>query len=389
MTLRIAVLRQLQPGERRVALVPSLMPKLNKLGVELWLETGAGLEADFPDAAYSGARVESDRAALLAQADIVLCVQPPATEEIASMKPGAVLVGLLYAGRDAALLQTLCQQRITALAMENVPRISRAQSMDVLSSQATLAGYLAPLLGALSLPRILPMMTTAVGSLRAARVLVMGLGVAGLQALATAHRLGAVTEGYDVRPETREQAQSVGARFIDTGVDARGEGGYARELTAEEQAHAAAVLTEHIQQADMIITTANVPGRAAPKLISSSQIAGMKPGSVIVDLAAESGGNCEGTVCGQNVRLAGHLGGVTIVAPLNLVSTLAQHASELYGKNLLALLDLIVKDGALALDATDEVIAGTLLSHDGQIVNAAANAVLQAHVGSAQHEVAQ
>ncbi|ALM82029.1 NAD(P) transhydrogenase subunit alpha [Bordetella sp. N] len=382
MTLRIAVLKQLQPGERRVALVPALIPKLNKLGVELWLQAGAGLGADFPDAAYTGAHIEYDRATLLTQADIVLCVRPPAMEEIASMKPGALLIGLLYAGQNAPLLKALCQRNITALAMENVPRISRAQSMDVLSSQATLAGYLAPLLGALALPRILPMMTTAVGSLRAARVLVMGLGVAGLQALATAHRLGAVTEGYDVRPETREQAQSVGARFIDTGVDARGQGGYARDLTAEEQAHAAEVLTTHIQQADMIITTANVPGRAAPKLISSAQIAAMKPGSVIVDLAAESGGNCEDTVCGQTVRV----GNVTIVAPLNVVSTLAQHASELYGKNLLALLDLIVKDGALALDTEDDVIAGTLLSHAGQIRNAAANAVLQA---SQQHEVAQ
>jgi NAD(P) transhydrogenase subunit alpha len=216
-------------------------------------------------------------------------------------------------------------------------------------------------------------MTTAVGSLRAARVLVMGLGVAGLQALATAHRLGAVTEGYDVRPETKEQAQSVGAKFVDTGVDARGEGGYARELTAAEQATVEAALTKHIQQADLIITTANVPGRAAPRLVTRAQIEGMKGGSVIVDLAADSGGNCEGTVPGQTVEV----GPATIVAPFNVPSLLAQHASELYAKNLLNLLELIVKDGALALDLDDEVVAGTLLSHAGEIRNAAARSVLE------------
>jgi NAD(P) transhydrogenase subunit alpha len=375
MALQVVVLKQIHSGERRVAIVPSLVRRLDKLGVQLLIEAGAGDNAGFLDADYVGSQSSTDRAALLAKADVVLAVQPPSPEEVALMKPGAILIGMLYGNQNVPLLEVLCKQRITAFAMETVPRISRAQAMDVLSSQATLVGYLAPLLGAMELPRILPMMTTAVGSLRAARVLVMGLGVAGLQALATAHRLGAVTEGYDVRPETREQAQSVGARFIDTGVDARGEGGYARELTAEEQARTAAALTEHLQQADLVITTANVPGRAAPRLISRAQIEGMKSGAVIVDLAAESGGNCEGTVCGETVRV----GRVTIAAPFNLVSRLAQHASELYGKNLLALLELIVKDGVLALDLGDEVIAGTLLSHDGQLRNAAASAALHAY----------
>jgi NAD(P) transhydrogenase subunit alpha len=368
MPIKIAVLKETRADERRVAMVPSLVARLAKLGVELHLQSGAGAAARFADADYAPAQIEADPLRLVADADVVLAVQAPAPDIAAAMKPGAVLASFVYALKEPALLKCLRDGRISAFAMETVPRISRAQSLDALSSQSALAGYYAPLLGAVQLPRILPMMTTAVGSLRAARVLVMGLGVAGLQALATAHRLGAVTEGYDVRPETKEQAQSVGAKFVDTGVDARGEGGYARELTAEEQAQAAAVLTQHIQQADLIITTANVPGRAAPRLVSRAQIDGMKSGSVIVDLAADSGGNCEGTVPGQTVDV----GKITIVAPFNVPSLLAQHASELYAKNLLNLLQLIVKDGALALDLDDAVVAGTLLTHAGEIRNEAA-----------------
>ncbi len=357
MSFTVAVLKEERPGERRVAMVPALLPKLTKLGAQLRIQSGAGVGASFNDGAYAGATVVDDVGELLAEADIVLAVQAPSTQVVAAMRPGSLLVGLLYPDKAPGLQQALTERGVTAFAMERVPRISRAQAMDALSSQATLAGYYAPLLGAVSLPRILPMMTTAVGSLRAAHVLVMGLGVAGLQALATAHRLGAVTEGYDVRPETREQAQSVGARFVDTGIDATGEGGYARELTDEERAKAAAVLTQHIQAADMVITTANVPGRTAPRLIDRSQIDGMKPGSVIVDLAADSGGNCEGTVPGENVQV----GPALIVAPFNVPSRLAQHASELYAKNLLALLGLFVRDGTLAPDYDDEVVAGTLL----------------------------
>jgi NAD(P) transhydrogenase subunit alpha len=344
-------------------MVPAVLPKLAKLGAQLRLQAGAGTASRFDDAAYAGATVLDDAQEVVAGADLVLAVQAPSLQTLAAMRPGSVLVAMLYPAKAPGLLELLCERRITAFAMETVPRISRAQALDVLSSQAALAGYYAPLLGAVHLPRILPMMTTAVGSLRAARVLVMGLGVAGLQALATAHRLGAITEGYDVRPETREQAQSVGAKFVDTGIDARGEGGYARELTAEERAKAAAVLTQHIQQADMIVTTANVPGRTAPILIDRAQIAGMKPGAVIVDLAADSGGNCEGSVPGQTVEV----GPVTIVAPFNVPSALAQHASELYAKNLLNLLELLVRDGALAPDFDDEVVAGTLLTRDGQV----------------------
>jgi H+-translocating NAD(P) transhydrogenase subunit alpha len=245
--------------------------------------------------------------------------------------------------------------------------------MDALSSQAALAGYYAVLLGATSIARMLPMMTTAVGSIRPARALVMGLGVAGLQALATARRLGAMTEGYDVRPETKEQAESLGARFVDTGVDARGTGGYARELTQEEKDKVAAVVTKHIQQSDIVITTAAIPGRPSPKLISKAQVEGMKAGAVIVDLAAEGGGNCELTKPGETVQV----GQVTIVAPLNVPSLLGEHASELYAKNQLNLLELFVKDGALKLDWSDEVLAKTALTHGGEIKNEAAKKAVE------------
>lgn len=380
MAFTVAVVKEQQTGERRVAMVPTVLPKLAKLGAQLRLQAGAGVASRFADAAYAGATVLDDAQDVVAGADLVLAVQAPSLQTLAAMRPGSVLVAMLYPAKAPGLLELLCERRITAFAMETVPRISRAQALDVLSSQAALAGYYAPLLGAVHLPRILPMMTTAVGSLRAARVLVMGLGVAGLQALATAHRLGAITEGYDVRPETREQAQSVGAKFVDTGIDARGEGGYARELTAEERAKAAAVLTQHIQQADMIVTTANVPGRTAPILIDRAQIDGMKSGAVIVDLAADSGGNCEGSVPGQTVEV----GPVTIVAPFNVPSALAQHASELYAKNLLNLLELLVRDGALAPDFDDEVVAGTLLTRDGQRCHPTPQAVAPAPAPAAK-----
>ncbi len=358
MTFKIAVLRETRPHERRVAVVPSVLARRGKLDAEVWLQAGAGLAAQFPDDAYDGVTIEADPARLLGDADVVLAVQPPTLEAVRAMRPGAVLMSFVYAHREAELVALLEQCRITCLAMERVPRISRAQSMDALSSQAALAGYYAPLLGATRLPRILPMMTTAVGSLRPARALVMGLGVAGLQALATARRLGAITEGYDVRPETREQALSLGAKFVETGVDARGEGGYARELTPDEKARVREVVTAHIQAADLIVTTAAIPGRASPRLIDREQLLGMKTGSVIVDLAAEGGGNSEGAVPGETVQV----GPVTIIAPFNVPSLLAQHASELYAKNLLNLLELIARDGAVSPDFSDEVIDKTALT---------------------------
>ncbi|HTO64462.1 MAG TPA: NAD(P) transhydrogenase subunit alpha [Bradyrhizobium sp.] len=365
MTINICTLKEREVGEKRVAMVPSVVPRLVRLGSMLSLQSGAGQAATFADGAYPDAKIVANPEELVAGADIVLAVQPPPVTIVKAMKPGAVLISFIYGASNPALVAALQERKVTAFAMELIPRISRAQPMDALSSQAALSGYYAPLLGAVHLPRILPMMTTAVGSLRAAKVLVMGLGVAGLSALATAHRLGAITEGYDVRPETKEQALSLGAKFVDTGVDARGDGGYARELTADEKERVHKALSRHIAEADMIITTAAVPGRRAPKLISTAQISAMKPGAVIIDLGAESGGNCEGTKPGETVVA----GPATILGPLNIPSVLAQHASELYAKNLLNLITLIVKDGALNLDFEDEVIAGATLTHAGEIQN--------------------
>ncbi|EIZ78311.1 NAD(P) transhydrogenase alpha subunit [Novosphingobium sp. Rr 2-17] len=363
MAIEISVLRETRPGEKRVATVPMVASRLARLGASVTLEHGAGYSATFADEAYQDVAFADTAQGLVTNADIVLAVQPPSVEVAKAMKPGALLISFLYGAANPELVAALRDAKVTAFAMERIPRISRAQSMDALSSQAALAGYYAPLLGAVHMPRILPMMTTAVGSLRAAKVLVMGLGVAGLSALATAHRLGAITEGYDVRPETAEQAQSLGAKFVDTGVDARGEGGYARELTADEKAQVRQVVSRHIAEADMIITTAAVPGRRAPILIAADQIAAMKPGAVIVDLGAESGGNCEGTQPGKTITV----GAVTILGPLDVPSALAQHASELYAKNVLNLVTLFVKDGAIALDFDDEVVAGTVLTHGGEI----------------------
>ncbi|MCH9828828.1 MAG: Re/Si-specific NAD(P)(+) transhydrogenase subunit alpha [Gammaproteobacteria bacterium] len=368
MPVSITVPKETRPNEQRVALVPSVVQKLQKLGVEISLETGAGDAALIPDAAYSAAGVNVGPVDLAAS-DIVMRVQPPSLAEVAQMKEGSILMSFIYAHREVELVKALRDGKITCFAMELVPRITRAQAMDALSSQAALSGYYAGLLAATELARILPMMTTAVGSIRPAKVLVMGLGVAGLQAIATARRLGAMVEGYDVRPETKEQCESLGAKFVDTGIDARGEGGYARELTDEEKAKVAEVLTKRIQQADAIITTAAIPGRPSPKLISKAQVDGMKPGAVIVDLAAEGGGNCEYTVPGETTQI-GH---VKIVAPLNVPSLLAEHASELYSKNLLNLLELIVKEGAISLDWDDEVIAKAALTHGGEIKNEAAS----------------
>ena len=368
MPVSITVPKETRPNEQRVALVPLVVQKLQKLGVEISLETGAGDAALIPDAAYSAAGVNVGPVDLAAS-DIVMRVQPPSLAEVAQMKEGSILMSFIYAHREVELVKALRDGKITCFAMELVPRITRAQAMDALSSQAALSGYYAGLLAATELARILPMMTTAVGSIRPAKVLVMGLGVAGLQAIATARRLGAMVEGYDVRPETKEQCESLGAKFVDTGIDARGEGGYARELTDEEKAKVAEVLTKRIQQADAIITTAAIPGRPSPKLISKAQVDGMKPGAVIVDLAAEGGGNCEYTVPGETTQI-GH---VKIVAPLNVPSLLAEHASELYSKNLLNLLELIVKEGAISLDWDDEVIAKAALTHGGEIKNEAAS----------------
>jgi NAD(P) transhydrogenase subunit alpha len=363
MYVNVAVLKETRAHERRVALTPSVIPKLTKLGARLHMQTGAGAAIRLADAAFKDVVFMDDRDALVADADVVLAVQPPPLEVIDAMKPGAILISFIYANQEPELVKRLLERHITCFAMERVPRISRAQSMDALSSQSALAGYYAVQLGSTELARILPKITSAAGAIGPAKVLVMGLGVAGLEALATAHRLGAVVQGYDVRPETKEQALSLGATFVDTGVDATGKGGYARALTDAEKAKVDAALTAHIQAADLIITTAAIPGKASPKLISKAQVAGMKSGAVIVDLSAEGGGNCEDTAPGQTTRV----GQVTIVAPLNVPSLLGEDASELYAKNQYALLALMLKDNIITIDWTDEVIAETALTHDGKL----------------------
>src|SRR5271170_5480599 len=363
MYVNVAVLKETHPHERRVALVPSVAAKLIKLGAKLHMQSGAGEAIQLPDAVFKDVVFTDNCKSLVGEADVVLAVQPPALEVISAMKEGAILISFIYAHLQPALVNRLLEKKITCFAMERVPRITRAQAMDALSSQSALAGYYAVQLGATHLACVLPKITSAAGAIGPAKVMVMGLGVAGLEAVATAHRLGAVVEGYDVRPETAEQVASLGATFVETGVDARGKGGYARELTAAEKTKIDAVVTKHIQQADLIITTAAIPGRPSPKLISKSQVAGMKAGAVIVDLSAEGGGNCEDTQPGETARV----GQVTIVAPLNVPSLLAQDASELYAKNIAALLALMMKDNIITLNWDDEVLAKTILTHDGKM----------------------
>jgi NAD(P) transhydrogenase subunit alpha len=371
MYVNVAVLKETQANERRVALTPSVVPKLIRLGARVHMQSGAGEAIKLADRAFKDVAIVDDRASMVADADVVLAVQPPALDVIDAMKPGAILVCFIHAANEPELVKRLLARKITCFAMERIPRISRAQSMDALSSQSALAGYYAVALGMTHMASVLPKITSAAGVIGPAKVLVMGLGVAGLEAIATAQRLGAVVEGYDIRPATKEQALSLGATFVDTGVDATGKGGYARALTAEEKAKVDAVLTRHIQGSDLIITTAAIPGKASPKLVSKAQVAGMKAGAVIVDLSAEGGGNCEDTTPGRTTRV----GAVTIVAPLNVPSLLGRDASELYAENQYALLALMMKNNIITIDWTDEVIARTALTHDGKLCDAEVKAV--------------
>lgn len=364
MPVTIGVLREGVAGETRISVVPEVADKFAQLGARVLLERGAGVSAQFPDALYKNVTWADTAAAVLAQADILLTVQPPSVAQINALRPGTVVIGFMQAHARTDEVKALRERRITSFAMEFIPRISRAQSMDALSSQAAVAGYKAVLIAANTLDRFLPMLTTAAGTIRPAQVLIIGVGVAGLQAIATARRLGAVVEAYDVRSATREQVKSLGAKFIETGVSAEGEGGYARELTAEEKAKQQAVLEARIAVADIVITTAAIPGRRAPLIISRAAVERMKAGAVIIDIPAESGGNCELTRAGETVL---H-NGVKIVGPVNLASQLAYHASEMYARNLLNFLKpAIDKSGALAIDWQDEVFAQSCLTHDGAI----------------------
>lgn len=356
MAVDVLVLKEAAAGERRVSATPETVKKLVAAGATVRIEHGAGVSAGFLDQAYLDSGGELADAASLAAADLVLCVQPPPLSTITQLKSAAVLVGILHPQADAERAAALQDARITSFPLERLPRTTRAQSMDVLSSQAGMAGYKAMLIAAQLVPRFFPMLTTAAGTIRPSKVLVVGAGVAGLQAIATAKRLGAQVEGFDVRPETREQIESLGGKFLDLGVNAAGDGGYARQLSAEELAEQQRRLAEHLKSVDVIVTTAAVPGRPAPKIISAAMVAGMKPGSVIVDLAAESGGNCEATDPGKTVKV----GGVTVAGPLDLASMGAVHASEMYARNVYNFVALFLKDGALAFDWNDELLAKTV-----------------------------
>lgn len=369
----IGALRETVPGERRVAISPEVAKRYQALGVKLLLEQGIGVSTFLADSYFPPESFTASRLEVLRQADVVLKVQPPNTEELAAMKEGSVLIGLLQPYSDAERVRMFQKKKITAFAMELLPRITRAQSMDILSSQDTITGYQCALIAANHCPKFLPMLTYAAGTIRPARVLVVGAGVAGLQAIATAWRLGAIVEAYDVRPETREQVESLGARFVDTGVSAVGAGGYARELTDDEKQRQAEKLGRTVSQCDVLISTAAVPGKRAPQIISANMVAAMKPGTVVVDMAAEMGGNVAGTVAGKEIRTENQ---VLIIGPTHITSRMPIHASEMIAKNLFNFISPFIKEGALALDWEDEVLANTCLTHAGEIRHTGAKQVL-------------
>ena len=372
--MRIGVPAETASNERRVALVPEVVKKLEARGVEVSIAAGAGAGAIIPDRLYEEAGAQIADAVAAWSAPLVVKVAPPSAEEAALMSRGSVIIAFLNPLGSPVATRALAAAGVTAFAMEAIPRISRAQSMDALSSQSNVAGYRAALLGAQHIGRFFPMLMTAAGTIPPARVLVLGAGVAGLQALATARRLGAQTTGYDVRPEVAEQVRSLGANWLEVGIEAAGEGGYARELTDAEKASQQQALTDAIKGFDVVITTALVPGRPAPKLVTAEAVEGMRPGSVIIDLAGETGGNCELTKPGE-VSIAHD---VTIVSPLNLAAEMPEHASALYSRNVLALLELMLdENGELALDFDDAIIAGACVVRDGEIVNDAARALAQ------------
>ncbi|MFM1896687.1 MAG: hypothetical protein RLZZ385_1761 [Pseudomonadota bacterium] len=374
MPIQICVPREIREGEQRVALVPDVVNRLVKLGVGVSIQNGAGELAGYGDEDYDAATLTADAAALLAASDVTLMVNPIQADQIGLLKPGSVLIGYLNPYNDLARFQALAARNISAFSMEMIPRISRAQAMDALSSQAAVAGYKAVLMAASLLGKFFPMLTTAAGTIRPSKVLIIGAGVAGLQAIATARRLGAIVEGYDVRAATKEQVESLGAKFVDVGIKAEGSGGYARELTAEEIAQQQAVLARHIAGSDVVITTAAIPGRPSPRIVTTAMVEGMKGGSVIVDLAAEGGGNCELTQAGQTVLHKR----VKIFGPLNVPGTVATHASELYAKNLLNFLELLIKDGAVHINLEDEILRDSLITHGGAIHNPKISEMLNA-----------
>ena len=373
MAVRIGVPRETALGETRVALVPAVAEKYKALGAEVLIERRAGLLSHLRDEDFAAATVVETPAEVFA-ADVVLKVDPPSPAEVGLLHEGSVVIGLLQPYKAFDSIRALRDRKVTSFALELLPRISRAQSMDALTSQASIAGYKAALMSACMAGRYFPMLTTAAGTLRPAKVVVLGVGVAGLQAIATARRLGAVVEAYDVRAATREQVQSLGGRFIDTGIDAEAEGGYARELTPEERAKAQEIVDKHLVDADAVITTAAIPGRPSPKLVSAAVVERMKPGAVIIDMAAEGGGNCELTRPGEQYD---HPNGVLVYGPLNIPGMLPVHASDQYARNLMHFLTPFIKEGELALDWHEEVLSGSALTRDGAIVNDAVRTLVE------------
>jgi H+-translocating NAD(P) transhydrogenase subunit alpha len=361
--------RERRPGETRVAATPDTVRKMIKLGLEVVLERGAGESSAYPDADYetAGARLTDDPGAAAETADVILTVRPPDPDDVAGLKPGSVLIGLLAPHQNLDLVRSMAERKVTSLAMELIPRITRAQSMDALSSQASIAGYRAVLLAAWRLPKYFPLLMTAAGTIAPARVVIMGAGVAGLQAIATARRLGAVVEVSDVRPVVKEQVESLGGKFIPLPElpSGEGQGGYAREMGEEFLRQQREIVKKHLSNANAAITTALVPGKRAPILITREMLEAMRPGSVVVDLAVEQGGNCELSEPDREVM---H-NGVLILGPSNLPAGMPTDASNLYAKNVLALLQEIVKEGSITINAADEVLAGSLLTHDGTVLH--------------------
>lgn len=373
MPLTVGVLKEKLEGETRVALTPEITGKLKKLGVSVLMENGAGDGSQIPDEEYTDVEF-TNASGVLKKCDLLFTVQPANKDDVKKLRDGAVVVGLMYGHSNPDLVKALLSKKHIGFAMELVPRISRAQSMDVLSSQAAAAGYEATLIAASKLDRFFPMLTTAAGTIRPAHVLVIGAGVAGLQAIATAKRLGAIVKGYDVRSATKEQVESLGAKFVETGVSAEGEGGYARELTDEEKAQQQAALDKEIAAADVVISTAAIPGRPAPRIISASAVEAMKPGAVIVDIAAETGGNCELTKAGETVVV----NKVKIVGPVNLPAALGRHASDMYARNLFNFIKpAINEEGGLEIDWEDEVFEQSALTRDGEIKHASTREAIE------------
>ena len=373
----IGIAKESVPGEQRVALVANTAKKLAEQGAKIHVETGAGVASGVSDATYEadGAAIQPDAAALFGSADLIVKVQPPTLAECDMISEGKGILSMLFPFQNVELVQRLCQRNVTSFAMELMPRITRAQSMDVLSSMSTIAGYKATLIAAEALPKFFPMLMTAAGTIKPARVLVLGAGVAGLQAIATARRLGATVEAFDIRSATKEQVESLGARFVtqEGGEDQEAEGGYAKEQTAEQQAAQRALLTKHIAAADVVITTALVPGKRAPVLIAEDQVKGMGPGSIVMDMAAEQGGNCELTKPGEVVDV----NGVKIHGPVNLPATTPVDASQMFARNVYNYLSHLLNEGELALDFEDELVSGVIVTHQGTIRNEAVRSALE------------